>query len=171
MCDLCIQIPIAIPSKNNGRCFLKEIPPISIYDKVISRHLTMRAAAFVLHKQSVFGALRRTFCIYSLSPINLRNFCSQISPEAAETSSEIGKEAKLEESKSLSSRIEKLYRGESVVSAFQSWMGDGLPIHRGDIFHTINRLRRLKSTKRALEVSYSVLSTPSSCLMKCFTLF
>ncbi|KAK6142145.1 hypothetical protein DH2020_006956 [Rehmannia glutinosa] len=31
-------------------------------------------------------------------------------------------------------------------------MGDGLPIHSGDIFHTINRLRRLKSTKRALEV-------------------
>ncbi|KAL8496899.1 hypothetical protein ACS0TY_020542 [Phlomoides rotata] len=116
----------------------------------------MRVAAFVLHQQSFFGALRRTFSKSSLPPINLPSFCTQISPEAAvipaETSSEIGKKAKVEEAKSLSSRIEKLYRGESVASAFQSWMGDGLPIHRGHIFHTINRLRRLKSTKRALEV-------------------
>ncbi|XP_004294523.1 PREDICTED: pentatricopeptide repeat-containing protein At1g07590, mitochondrial-like [Fragaria vesca subsp. vesca] len=31
-------------------------------------------------------------------------------------------------------------------------MGDGFPIHRGDIFHAINRLRKLKSNQRALEV-------------------
>lgn len=56
------------------------------------------------------------------------------------------------QAKSLSWRIEKLSRGDSVASAFQSWMGDGFPIGRGDIFHAINRLRKLKANKRALEV-------------------
>ncbi|OMO93063.1 hypothetical protein COLO4_17142 [Corchorus olitorius] len=31
-------------------------------------------------------------------------------------------------------------------------MADGFPVHRGDIFHAINRLRKLKLNKRALEV-------------------
>lgn len=31
-------------------------------------------------------------------------------------------------------------------------MGEGLPVHRGEIFHTINRLPKLKLHKRALEV-------------------
>ncbi|KAK9065878.1 hypothetical protein SSX86_015280 [Deinandra increscens subsp. villosa] len=57
-----------------------------------------------------------------------------------------------EEPKSLCGRIEKLARGDSVGFAFQSWMGDGFPIDRVDIFHTINRLRRRKFNKRALEV-------------------
>ncbi|KAI3678312.1 hypothetical protein L6452_37599 [Arctium lappa] len=57
-----------------------------------------------------------------------------------------------EEPKSLCGRIERLARGAPVGSAFQSWMGDGFPIHRGDIFHTINRLRKRKFNKRALEV-------------------
>ncbi|XP_051113696.1 pentatricopeptide repeat-containing protein At1g07590, mitochondrial [Andrographis paniculata] len=80
----------------------------------------------------------------------------------AEASSRIPANASLElekeseegkgEAKSLSRRIEKLARGESVAAAFQSWMGEGLPIHRGDVFHTINRLRKLKATRRALEV-------------------
>ncbi|XP_024028081.1 pentatricopeptide repeat-containing protein At1g07590, mitochondrial isoform X2 [Morus notabilis] len=52
----------------------------------------------------------------------------------------------------LSYRIEKLPKGEAVLSAFQNWMGDGFPVHRGDIFHAINRLRKLKMNKRALEV-------------------
>lgn len=53
----------------------------------------------------------------------------------------------------LSYRIEKLQRHEPVVSAFKGWMGDGFPVHRGDIFLTINRLRKLKMNKRALEVT------------------
>ncbi|CAL5386819.1 unnamed protein product [Camellia sinensis] len=57
-----------------------------------------------------------------------------------------------EEPKSLCWRIEKLPRTEPVGSAFQSWMGDGFPIHRGHVFHTINRLRKLHFNKRALEV-------------------
>ncbi|XP_043710888.1 pentatricopeptide repeat-containing protein At1g07590, mitochondrial-like [Telopea speciosissima] len=52
----------------------------------------------------------------------------------------------------LSWKIEKLARGQAVLSAFQSWMGDGFPVHRGDIFHAVNRLRKLNMNKRALEV-------------------
>ncbi|XP_020241429.1 pentatricopeptide repeat-containing protein At1g07590, mitochondrial [Asparagus officinalis] len=52
----------------------------------------------------------------------------------------------------LCSRVESLRRCESVVAAFQSWMGEGFSIHRGDVFHAINRLRKLKKNKRALEV-------------------
>ncbi|KAI3450400.1 hypothetical protein Pfo_007065 [Paulownia fortunei] len=118
----------------------------------------MRANVFVRREQRAFGAICRTLSISCFSPKNLRpilSFCTQTSDAGiipAETSSESEKESKEGEAKSLSWRIEKLPRGESVSSAFQSWMGDGLPIHRGDIFHTINRLRRLKSAKRALEV-------------------
>lgn len=60
-----------------------------------------------------------------------------------------------EKPKCLSLRIERLARGEPVGFAFQSWMSEGFPIHRGEIFHTINRLRKRKLNKRALEVIYS----------------
>ncbi|KAL2342891.1 hypothetical protein Fmac_004176 [Flemingia macrophylla] len=53
---------------------------------------------------------------------------------------------------SLSRRIEKLPKGESVGSAFRSWMRDGFPVHGGEVFHTINRLRKLDRNKRALQV-------------------
>ncbi|KAK4408826.1 Pentatricopeptide repeat-containing protein, mitochondrial [Sesamum angolense] len=124
----------------------------------------MRVIAFVLQEQRAFGAICRTLSISGFCPKNLRPFGSLSIPISscvamvpAETSEESGKESKDGEPKSLSWRIEKLPRGESVASAFQNWMGDGLPIHRGDIFHTINRLRKLKSTKRALEVRYSMI--------------
>ncbi|KAG2673482.1 hypothetical protein I3760_13G092900 [Carya illinoinensis] len=52
----------------------------------------------------------------------------------------------------LSHMIEKLQKDETVGSSFQRWMGYGFPINRGDIFHAINRLRKLKMNKRALEV-------------------
>lgn len=68
-------------------------------------------------------------------------------------------EEDIEDRKSLCGRIEKLDRGDPVGSAFQSWMGDGFPIHRGHIFHTINRLRRRKFNKRALEVMLARCST------------
>ncbi|KAJ8750584.1 hypothetical protein K2173_015751 [Erythroxylum novogranatense] len=61
-------------------------------------------------------------------------------------------QAKEQGLKCLSLIIEKLPRGEPVGSAFQSWMGEGHPIHQGDTFHTINRLRKLNLNKRALEV-------------------
>lgn len=50
-------------------------------------------------------------------------------------------------------RLEKLPREQSVVVAFQSWMRDGFAVHRGHIFHTINRLRRRHLYSRALEVN------------------
>ncbi|KAL1545146.1 pentatricopeptide repeat-containing protein, mitochondrial [Salvia divinorum] len=116
----------------------------------------MRVIAFVLNQQSTF---RRTLNVPYLYPNSLRHilsFGTQGPPHAAlvptETPLETENEPKDGEAKSLSWRIEKLFKGDSVTSAFCRWMGDGLPIHRGDIFHMINRLRRLKSNKRALEV-------------------
>ncbi|XP_043687581.1 pentatricopeptide repeat-containing protein At1g07590, mitochondrial-like, partial [Telopea speciosissima] len=52
----------------------------------------------------------------------------------------------------LSWKIETLARRQPVLSAFQSWIGDGFPVHRGDIFHAVNRLRKLNMNKRTLEV-------------------
>ncbi|XP_075635329.1 pentatricopeptide repeat-containing protein At1g07590, mitochondrial [Castanea sativa] len=103
-------------------------------------------------QRRVTQAIRRTLTI-PFSPLNqiLFNFnflCTQTPlnfPEKVLESKE-GKPS------CLSYRIEKLPKGESVGLAFQSWMGDGFPIHRGDIFHAINRLRKLKMNKRALEV-------------------
>ncbi|KAM4083279.1 hypothetical protein ACJW30_08G044300 [Castanea mollissima] len=102
-------------------------------------------------QRRVTQAIRRTLTI-PFSPLNqiLFNFnflCTQMPlnfPEKVLESKE-GKPS------CLSYRIEKLPKGESVGLAFQSWMGDGFPIHRGDIFHAINRLRKLKMNKRALE--------------------
>ncbi|KAJ8630491.1 hypothetical protein MRB53_023814 [Persea americana] len=53
---------------------------------------------------------------------------------------------------SLSWRVEKLPRSEPIISAFQSWMSDGLAIRRNDIFHAVNRLRKLNMNRRALQV-------------------
>ncbi|KAK4483126.1 hypothetical protein RD792_010306 [Penstemon davidsonii] len=120
----------------------------------------MRVIAFLLEQQKAFGTIRRTlnisyFSSKILSP-NLK-FCTQTSSDGSvihkESSSYSENPSKEEgEAKSLSLRIEKLGRTESVASAFRSWMGDGFPIHRGDVFHTINRLRKHRATKRALEV-------------------
>lgn len=116
----------------------------------------------VVHKQSVLRAIRRTIAVPLCSPRHFRcfgpNFCTQTEKPTLipcpETSDSEREQAENEEgeAKSLSWRIEKLPRGEPVASAFQSWMRDGFPIHRGDIFHTINRLRKFKANKRALEV-------------------
>lgn len=65
-------------------------------------------------------------------------------------------ESEQQEPKCLSLRIERLPKGQTVGLAFKSWMADGFPVHRGDIFHAINRLRKLKLNKRALEVIFSI---------------
>ncbi|VFQ76688.1 unnamed protein product [Cuscuta campestris] len=119
----------------------------------------------ILRAQSFFGAFRRTVVVSPPASSQLRprfSFCAQVPFSLPESEAESvhnpaeDKENEEEEgeseAQSLSSRIEKLPRGEAVGSAFQSWMGDGFPIHRGHIFHAINRLRRLNSTKRAFEV-------------------
>ncbi|OVA16375.1 Pentatricopeptide repeat [Macleaya cordata] len=89
---------------------------------------------------------------------HLFSFLTQTSQSflfCTETSCDVNLEEtnpELEEPNSLSWRVERLSKGEPVFSAFQSWMGEGFPIQRGDIFHAINRLRKLKMNKRALEV-------------------
>lgn len=109
---------------------------------------------YLVIQRRLVQAKPRTLGVLYFSPNKITssfNFflCTQTPNNAPEEVSE----PKQEEPRScLSYRIEKLPRGEPVGSAFQSWMGDGFPIHRGDIFHAINRLRKLKSNKRALEV-------------------
>lgn len=109
-------------------------------------------AGVLLWRHSFFRAIRRTV-VFS-SPVNqiAYSFNSFGTETAALSFEESSKPNQEEESKSLSWRIEKLPRGEPVGLAFQSWMGEGCPIHRGHIFHAINRLRKLKFNKRALEV-------------------
>ena len=107
-------------------------------------------------QRRVTQAIRRTLTI-PFSPLgqilfNFNFLCTQAPLNFPEKILE-SKEGK---PSCLSYRIEKLPKGESVGLAFQSWMGDGFPIHRGDIFHAINRLRKLKMNKRALEVTLSL---------------
>lgn len=116
----------------------------------------MLAGVILPWRQIFFQAIRRT--VVFPSPVNkiaysFNSFGTETAALSFEESSKTNQE---EESKSLSWRIEKLPRGEPVGLAFQSWMGEGFPIHRGHIFHTINRLRKLKFNKRALEVTASV---------------
>ncbi|KAL2487787.1 Pentatricopeptide repeat-containing protein [Forsythia ovata] len=114
--------------------------------------------AILREKHRAFRAINQTRNISWPLHKNLGfklNFCTQISNPSLQIS-ESEKDEKVEEeeeeAKSLSWKIEKLPRGEPVASAFQNWMGNGFPIHRGDIFHAVNRLRKLKANKRAFEV-------------------
>ncbi|KAK1398575.1 pentatricopeptide repeat-containing protein, mitochondrial [Heracleum sosnowskyi] len=93
-------------------------------------------------------AFHRTFPISWTSHLPQLNytFCTQSDTNSSSP------ELDNEEQSSLSKRIEKLPKEVPVCSAFQSWMGDGFPVHRGDIFSTINRLRKRKQNKRALQV-------------------
>lgn len=104
----------------------------------------------LVNKGTLFQAIRRTLCngwsIYPTQP-NYFPFCTQTSDNSDENVKEKDKEAT-----TLCSRIEMVPRGESIGSAFQSWMGDGFVVQRGDICHTINRLRKRRLNKRALEV-------------------
>ncbi|KZV43699.1 pentatricopeptide repeat-containing protein mitochondrial-like [Dorcoceras hygrometricum] len=98
---------------------------------------------------AITAAIRRTIGIPSSLGFNLYSGTPNSSERRIIFPPETVPEAEV---KSLTCRIEKLRTGESVASAFQSWMGDGHPIHRGEVFHAINRLRKLKASKRALEV-------------------
>ncbi|XP_065880350.1 pentatricopeptide repeat-containing protein At1g07590, mitochondrial [Euphorbia lathyris] len=102
---------------------------------------------FLLGQRILFQANRRTLSI-TYFPYAFNFLCTQSGKHLPETNTP----HQQEKLKSLSLRIEKLPRGESVGLAFRSWMGEGFPVHRGDIFHAINRLRKLKLNKRALQV-------------------
>ncbi|XP_021295776.1 pentatricopeptide repeat-containing protein At1g07590, mitochondrial [Herrania umbratica] len=103
----------------------------------------MQAAA-LLRQRRLFRAIHQTL---DTTVSSLKFLCSRTADNLQGQTSE----PKTDEPKCLSSRIERLPKGETVGSAFKSWMGDGFPVHRGDIFHAINRLRKLKLNKRALE--------------------
>ncbi|KAJ4725814.1 putative Pentatricopeptide repeat-containing protein [Melia azedarach] len=97
--------------------------------------------------QAIHQTLSITFRYQNQPPL-LSFYCSEA------TNKFLGEDmdSEQEKPKCLSLRIERLARGEPVGFAFQSWMSEGFPIHRGEIFHTINRLRKRKLNKRALEV-------------------
>ncbi|WOK92721.1 hypothetical protein Cni_G01412 [Canna indica] len=87
------------------------------------------------------------FCKNLSRPFNSTSAASPISSEF-----DVAPQESMHTGDSLSSRVERLGRDESVISAFQSWMREGSAVNRGDIFHAINRLRKLKMNRRALEV-------------------
>lgn len=148
----------------------------------------MRVLALIL-SQNVTGTIRRrvSLCLW---PSHFSNqFALCFWPQRAYSEGNLSSESSDAEkggggggdegaqAKTLSWRIEKLARGESVASAFQSWMGDGFPVGRGDVFHIINRLRKLKANKRALEVCQFIFNfdltglvdrLQLNCLLKCF---
>ncbi|KAI7738274.1 hypothetical protein M8C21_014440 [Ambrosia artemisiifolia] len=118
--------------------------------------------ALPLFDRQFFQAFRRTLSIHYLLNHKTLTFCTQPTTDTFKSikyeedqqsidGSQSTNEDK-EEPKTLCGRIENLSKGVPVGFAFQSWMGDGFPIDRGDIFHTINRLRKRKFNKRALEV-------------------
>ncbi|XP_052198582.1 pentatricopeptide repeat-containing protein At1g07590, mitochondrial-like [Diospyros lotus] len=114
----------------------------------------MKAVA-LLCRRSFFGPKCPTLDIPSSpSQIHLR-LSSSYNPtphQSSENESPVSSHEREEETKSLCWRIQRLPKGEPVGAAFQSWMGDGFPVHTGNIFHAINRLRKLRLNKRALEV-------------------
>ncbi|KAK6926966.1 Pentatricopeptide repeat [Dillenia turbinata] len=113
--------------------------------------LSMRTLTIVRNLR-IFEAIRRTMGLPSQAFQTLPFFANLRTQTSKNSCEEESVKSTSEENKSLSFRIERLLRGESVGSAFQKWMGEGLPIHGGEIFHAINRLRKLNHNKRALEV-------------------
>ncbi|CAA7026296.1 unnamed protein product [Microthlaspi erraticum] len=120
----------------------------------------MRSIFAVIRQRQYFvQAIRRTASVASSPPADQTNFqastflttlISSTTKPSDETCSESDGEE--EPNKCLSLRIEKLQKGVTVGSALQSWMGDGNPVHGGDVYHSINRLRKLGRNKRALEL-------------------
>lgn len=138
----------------------------------------MQAIALWGRQRRLFiQAIRRTVsitCPYHNQTTSIfKFFCTQTATKFLTSNTE----PELEKPKCLSLRIERLQRGEPVGSAFQSWMGEGFPIHRGEIFHTINRLRKLQLNKRALEVNVflffctlsGMLIGQCTCFSKCLS--
>uniref|UniRef100_A0A0E0LRJ7 Uncharacterized protein n=1 Tax=Oryza punctata TaxID=4537 RepID=A0A0E0LRJ7_ORYPU len=64
---------------------------------------------------------------------------------------------------SLAQRVE---RAASVCAAIRGWMGEGRAVHRGHVFHAINRLRRRRLHRAALQhytfASESLFAGPNS---------
>lgn len=119
----------------------------------------MRSIIAVMRQGEYFvQAIRRTPCVTSSYVVDHTNFQASsflttlLSSTKSPDDTCIGSDGEEESPKCLSLRIEKLPKGVTVGSALQSWMGDGFPVHGGDVYHAINRLRKLGRNKRALEV-------------------
>ncbi|KAJ3692550.1 hypothetical protein LUZ60_011645 [Juncus effusus] len=97
------------------------------------------------HQQKEALSFLSRFFLTSCSPPVPQSESEQDQPDSNPNPPEFGPS-------SLAWRVERLPRGASVVSAFQSWMRDGLAVNRGHIFHAVNRLRRRNLHFRALEV-------------------
>ncbi|KAK9755218.1 hypothetical protein RND81_01G010500 [Saponaria officinalis] len=113
----------------------------------------MRVLSLV-YGRNLSAAFHRTLGVH-LQMSNIRAtfaFCTHTMVDKTEMGSRKLNLIDDESPKMLSLRIERMPRGESIGFVFQKWMGDGFPVHKGDIFHAINRLRRLKLNKKALEV-------------------
>ncbi|KAF2620929.1 hypothetical protein F2Q68_00042682 [Brassica cretica] len=115
----------------------------------------MRSIIALVRQRDYFvRAMRRTPGV-SYSPaldhqpnFKASNFLTTLTCSTKSSESDVDEEP----DKCLSLRIEKLPKGVTVGSALQSWMGDGFPVHGGDVYHAINRLRKLGRNKRALEL-------------------
>ncbi|GAV83820.1 hypothetical protein CFOL_v3_27265 [Cephalotus follicularis] len=119
--------------------------------------------ALALSRQSsLIQAIHRTLFVICLPrnqiPSSFYFLCAQTPANDSQETAE----SKQEEPSCLSTRNERLQIGEPVGSAFQGWIGQGFPVYRGDIFHTINRLRKLQLNKRALEITSCSFIWPSS---------
>lgn len=134
---------------------------LKVYGPVRSqKEEEMRSIIALVRQRECFGqAIRRTTCVPSSPAVNQTNFQASSflttlisSPKSPEETCIGSDEEEEEPNKCLSVRIEKLPKGVTVGSALQSWMGDGFPVHGGDVYHAINRLRKLGRNKRALEV-------------------
>lgn len=102
--------------------------------------MSLRSLRSILSQAKFIDTIRRTPGAIE-THLSLKFFCTQTT----------------QNEDSLCKRIEKLPKGESIGSAFRSWMRDGFPVRGADIFHTINRLRKLNFNKRALEVNSNSL--------------
>ncbi|PNX57305.1 PPR containing plant-like protein [Trifolium pratense] len=104
--------------------------------------MSMRSVMSIAIQAKFIETLRRTLGSIQ-TQLSFRFFCTQTTHNQD----------------SLCKRIEKLPKGESISSAFRSWMRDGFPVRGTDVFHTINRLRKLNFNKRALEIIFQLIST------------
>ncbi|KAL9238781.1 hypothetical protein vseg_013158 [Gypsophila vaccaria] len=113
----------------------------------------MRVIA-LFRRRILFAAFHRTLGVHSQNPTIQPTlpFCTHTTSDEMVMGTQKLNSFVDEAPKMLSLRIERMPRGESVGFVFQKWMGEGFPVHKGDIFHAINRLRKLKFSRRALEV-------------------
>lgn len=107
--------------------------------------------------QTIRQTLRVQYLPSTKIPFDLACLCTQSCNTTSDLRNETSGPREEDYKPCLSYRIEKLDVGVPILSAFQSWMSDGLPVHRDNVIDTIDRLRKLKMYRRALEVRLSCI--------------